>query len=253
MNTHLVSFGDTTNYGGALTRILVQSSQWQHQGERIFKTVNIYNENHLMREHQDFWSSHKNHIQQNRRGYGYWIWKSFLVKHVMDQVAENDVVLWIDAGCQFNTAALPRFREYIDITRNSGICCFDVKMPEYQWTKLDTALRIVDDVDSHMNTGQLITTAVFFLNNSINKKIVTEWYDIGIENSYHYITDAPSAAHNMPGFAEHRHDQSILSLLIKKYNQYVALPDETYFKPNWKTEGLAYPIWATRNPSTSII
>jgi len=253
MNTHLVSFGDTANYGGALTRMLVQSSQWQHQGERIFKTVNIYNENHLMREHQDFWSSHKNHIQQNRRGYGYWIWKSFLVKHVMNQVAENDVVLWIDAGCQFNTAALPRFREYIDITRNSGICCFDVKLPEYQWTKTDTAMRIVGDKSSHMNTGQLITTAVFFLNNNINKRIVQEWQDICCENSYHYLTDAPSITPNALGFNEHRHDQSILSLLIKKYNNYTTVLDETYFPASWHQDGLQYPIWATRNPTSKFI
>jgi hypothetical protein len=252
MNIHLVSFGDTALYGGALTRMLVSASQWKTQTGRVFKSINIYNENHLIREHTDFWNQHKAHIENNRRGWGYWIWKSLLVKHVMSRVPENDVVLWIDAGCQLNTSAVTRFCEYYDLAVDHGICCFDVRMPEYQWTKADTAVRIIENDPVHMNTGQIVTTAVFLLNDEFNRNIVQQWFEMGIENSHHYINDQPSAEPNWQGFVEHRHDQSILSLLIKKHGRYHALLDETYFT-NWHQDGKHMPIWATRNPTSIFV
>lgn len=46
--------------------------------------------------------------------------------------------------------------------------------------------------------------------------MVNEWYELGCD--YHNIDDSPSILKNIDGFIEHRHDQSIFSLLTKKYN-----------------------------------
>ena len=43
--------------------------------------------------------------------------------------------------------------------------------------------------------------------------LVESWYEIGCD--YHMIDDSPSVASNLPCFKEHRHDQSIFSLLTK--------------------------------------
>ena len=37
-------------------------------------------------------------------------------------------------------------------------------------------------------------------------------------NNYHVIDDSPSIRKNIPGFKEHRHDQSIFSALTKIFN-----------------------------------
>jgi hypothetical protein len=48
------------------------------------------------------------------------------------------------------------------------------------------------------------------------QRFLTAWLALGIEDGYHYITDEPSKHQpNWPHFMEHRHDQSILSVLIK--------------------------------------
>ena len=48
------------------------------------------------------------------------------------------------------------------------------------------------------------------------RKLVNEWYNICC--NYHMIDDTPSIELNLPGNIEHRHDQSVFSLLTKKYN-----------------------------------
>ena len=41
---------------------------------------------------------------------------------------------------------------------------------------------------------------------------------VNIGCNYHLIDDTPSLLENTVDFREHRHDQSIYSLLLKKYN-----------------------------------
>jgi hypothetical protein len=48
-----------------------------------------------------------------------------------------------------------------------------------------------------------------------------------------------------PGFIEHRHDQSLLSLILEQRG-YLGSPDETFFEPEWLAFGTNYPIWTTR-------
>ena len=252
MNIHLVSFGTTANYGGALTRVKIQASQWQDQGQAVFKSVNVFDEKILQRDHQDFCNAHANFINSNPRGFGYWLWKSYLIGHVMSQLPDDDLVLWMDAGCQLNFRALPRFREYGKLAQQHGALCFDVGMPESMWTKGDTARRIAGNSVEHMNSGQLIGTISLWRNDPFNRQLVRDWYNIGMEDGYRYITDVASVAPNSAEFREHRHDQSIVSLLIKKHGRYHALLDETYFA-NWHQDGEHMPIWATRNPTSIFI
>ena len=47
-------------------------------------------------------------------------------------------------------------------------------------------------------------------------QFVNEWYTLS--SDYHNLDDSPSILENSAGFREHRHDQSIFSLLTKKYN-----------------------------------
>ena len=253
MNLHLVSFGSTMNFGGALTRCKIQASQWRRDNAPVFKSINIFDENYLQKNHPDFWHRHASHIQSNARGFGYWIWKSYVVNQVMNKVPENDIIMWMDIGCQFNFSAWDRLKYYHDAALQNEIVCFDVGMPESDWTKADTANIIVNNEPQYMNSGQLISTVVFWKNDDANKKLVNDWYDISQAHGYKYATDVASVIPNAPGFREHRHDQSILSLLIKKSHRYLALPDETYFQPNWHQAGKNYPIWATRNPTAIFI
>ena len=252
MNLHLVSFGSTYNYHGALMRMNNQASNWQHNDVPVFSSINIFNEHHLQTDHADFWNSHVAHIAANPRGFGYWIWKSYLVRHVMQNVPQGDIVLWMDLGCQINERAHNRFQDYYNLAQEHGLLCFASGWHEYTWTKGDTAQLIVENNPAHMESDQIISGIMMWRNDQFNRQLVDDWANISVANGYQYITDAPSLLPNWPEFREHRHDQSILSLLVKKYGRYHALSDETW-KPNWHVDVVAYPIWATRNRTKTFI
>ena len=60
--------------------------------------------------------------------------------------------------------------------------------------------------------------AVLFAVNKETRSLVSEWYRLA--SIYHFIDDSPSKIPNTPDFREHRHDQSLFSLLTKKYNMF---------------------------------
>ena len=64
------------------------------------------------------------------------------------------------------------------------------------------------------------------------------WYETCCK--YHLLNDKHSISPNYDEFIEHRHDQSIFSVIRKKFNTYY-IKDETY--PTGIKEN---PIWATR-------
>lgn len=93
-----------------------------------------------------FWDKHKDFIENNHRGYGYWIWKSYLVLKCLEEMNDGDIVLYCDAGCEINKKGIHRLNEYFDIVANSesGILSFylhDCRYPnaynEHNWTKND--------------------------------------------------------------------------------------------------------------------
>ena len=122
---------------------------------------------------------------------------------------------------------------------------FELDHEEYKYTKKDTFIRVFghsfDDYASYQRLA-----GIFFLgNNKFNKFLIEEIKSIGLEDDFRYISDSPSSEPNHKSFVAHRHDQSIFSLISKKY-KLISIKDETYFK-DWNSNGIRFPIWATRN------
>jgi len=70
--------------------------------------------------------------------------------------------------------------------------------------------------DEFLNTRQRQAGTLLFLVCKETRQLINEWYELACD--YHNIDDSPSISENLIGFREHRHDQSIFSLLSKKYN-----------------------------------
>ena len=56
-------------------------------------------------------------------------------------------------------------------------------------------------------------TFIILIKNNRTTEFIKEWYSIMC--NYHLIDDTPSELKNDASFIEHRHDQSVFSLLIK--------------------------------------
>lgn len=184
-----------------------------------------------------------------RRGYGYWKWKSYLVKRTFDKMNDGDVLIYSDAGCDYNPNAENRLRDYIDIVRKheSGILCFEDPYLERQYTKGDVFRYFVgEDVPSRISDSKQRWSGGVVLRKCANSvALVDSWFDTSM-NHYDLTTDKASTVPNFPEFIENRHDQSVFSILTKQFGAY-ALPPEELAKANFAN----VPFLPTRNKMKS--
>lgn len=235
-----LTFGNELYYN-SLNRIKKEAFEFN-----IFDKILIYNDINLREDNPDFWIKHKNFIMNNRRGYGYWLWKSYLVLKTLETMDENDILIYCDAGCTLNKYGINRLKEYFEIVKNSeyGILSFELIHLEKTWTKMDLFEYLELNNNNILNSNQLMATSFILrkCNNTIN--LVNEWYKVMTSN-YNLIDDSPSLLNNDISFIEHRHDQSVFSLLRKKYGTEI-ISDETWY-PDFNNENIKkYPILAKR-------
>tara|TARA_Y100000389_G_scaffold191795_1_gene218515 strand:- start:2061 stop:2861 length:801 start_codon:yes stop_codon:yes gene_type:complete len=196
----------------------------------------------------DFKNDFKEILNYSRGG-GYWIWKHEIIKQIMSTINEGDVILYCDAGSSINNLnnAKKRFTEYIDIIQddNTSFLRFETEKQfienQYTSTELFESLNI--NINSEIaNTTQLQAGVMFFKKNSITTSLLHEYRNILLKDSS-LITDK-YINNQHEAFIENRHDQSIFSLLGKKYRSHI-LENETEFRTR-KHLQYDYPILTVR-------
>ncbi len=196
---------------------------------------------------EDIEPAFKQHFQQvlnQRRGGGYWIWKPYLIQRVLESLDDNDILIYCDAGCMINSNGEKRFKEYIELLKESDRGCISFELPhkEIEYTKQE----VIDYFGSSENvihSNQLMATVIMLKKCEHATLLVNKWYAALCENPLLFTDDKDNAAQN-EAFIDHRHDQSIFSILRKTFKSEI-IPDETYFL-DFIREGQPYPIWATR-------
>jgi hypothetical protein len=264
MNLHLTYFGDN-NFSIGKNRIRSQAENFG-----VFKTILEYGEKDL--ENNEFWEAHVKKMMSlrsgsNKRYYGYYACKPYFVLQALNSIPENDVLLYIDSGCELNKNGLDKLNQYYQECIDTSGVFFSLDLSEIQWTKMDTYRKIIGDRDEHFMTRQIISGIFFLKNTQMIRDLVNKWMDICVEDGGKYLDDSPSKLPNNEIFREHRHDQSILSLLLKvksEEHDFTFHEDDTYETiwnaagmsgvpvgveqaRIWNTYGRQYPIWATRN------
>jgi hypothetical protein len=183
---------------------------------------------------------------KNTRGYGYWIWKYFLISELFKKINDDEVILYVDAGCTINENGTKKLKDYYDKVVENGMLAFQMPhLIEKHYTKMDTYKKIIGRDMSHYETGQVHASTFFIKKNQKNMEFIENIKSICVQDNYHYVDDSKSIENNNKSFIENRHDQSIFSLMCKKYKSYL-IDDETYWEPNWSLFGKEYPLWVTR-------
>ena len=188
---------------------------------RFFDKIFVFGPEHLDKE---FIEKTKPYILSARGG-GFWLWKAYFLKHIFSQMNDGDYCFYMDAGCKINSSGQKRFFEYLEMLDSTETGCVAFCMDglygdghylyEYRWTN-DTALKYFNSDDSIKNSFQLCGGILMFKKNEVSCKLIDEYCNIAIFRpdlfSDDYNNQSPS------DFQEHRHDQSIFSILRKKYN-----------------------------------
>lgn len=233
-----ITFGDT-KYKPALKRI-----KHEAKASGFFTKIKILSNRDLG----------KKFLKENKeklclRGFGYWMWKSYIINNEIKKINLDDIIVYLDAGCTINYKAKQRFLGYINLVNETktGILVFEQEgLLEKNWTKSDL-LEFTDSIndDAIINTPQICGGIFIIRKNPISEEFINNWCNL-CNNHFDLITDKPSRCKNFPEFIEHRHDQSAFSVLVKKYNPCILSASETYTEGDFQSELSCFPFWATR-------
>lgn len=206
----------------------------------------------------DFYKKWGRYLIPYSRGFGYWCWKPYFILGLLEKMDEGDILMYIDVGCYFNPNGKKRFMEYIDMVEKSPTGILGVRsqetpyndMPEtiyyeYEWTKGDifAYYNVLND-KKYTHTTQFESTVIFFKKSELSVQFVKDWYQAYLDD-YSLATDSPSHVPNFSGFKENRHDQSIYSILAKKYG-ITEISTNEIFQRDWALLD-TYPIQARRD------
>jgi len=180
--------------------------------------------------------------KKQNRGFGYWAWKPASA-YLADLLFPDSYIWYVDAGSSFNfqtdiKKALGLWKNFA--IENNGLAFALSNHPEYNWTKKEL-IQLLEVSEAHLQSEQ-IQAGLFILPPGPNRRsFLLDWIKYSQIDEGFYLTDELRLKQD-PNFIEHRHDQSIFSLLWKKY-EFGEMADITY--PPMAESSSA--IFSTRN------
>jgi hypothetical protein len=234
------------NYYDAVNRLCNQARKTE-----LFDEIKGITDNDL-RGDGSFWGRHGSFIMNNPRGFGYWLWKPYIILKELEKMSYGDILVYFDCGNEINYHARDEFRRLIDSIGDKQLIATNSWQPIKSWTKKDLLVNLNMDNEETFKHRQHQAGVVMYIKNDTIMNFVKEWYSLC--EDYHNIDDSPSNIQNYPEFKEHRHDQSVFSLLSIKYNLINTDFDPTYFE-NWNDYSLvrSRPVLTARNKTGNSI
>ena len=210
MSINFITFGGgNSHYLEAVSRLCNQATKIN-----LFNKITFFTDTFLQND-TEFWERHSNFVIKNKKGYGYWLWKPYLIKKTIETLNDGDILLYLDSGCEINSNKRNEMINYFGMVKTNYIIT-SFTFTEKNWNKMDLILHLNANSSEFIETPQRQAGAQLLYVCDKTRRLVNEWYETAC--NYHLIDDSPSIAKNCDGFREHRHDQSIFSLLTKKYN-----------------------------------
>jgi hypothetical protein len=164
------------------------------------------------------------------RGGGYWIFKPIFLKQVIDSIPEGEAVMWVDAGIE----CIGDTHIFADIAANNrGFCLFKQKHENSHYTKRDCFYYMNADTTEYHTARQSDAAVQVYIKNEETQKFINEY--LHYCSDYRVVTDSPNECNlpNFPCFADHRHDQSILTNLYTKYKLNTFIQPSQWYHIDW--------------------
>jgi len=145
-----------------------------------------------------------------RKYSGYFLWKPYIILEALNSFP-NKLILYIDSNLRFkNFSGLAKYldSDYFLIGHKNFI--------NKHWTKRDTFILMDSDEEKYWEAHQIWTTILGF--NSSKKEFLEEYLHYCQDERI--VTELPNTQgkENFEGFTAHRWEQSVMSILVEKYN-----------------------------------
>ena len=195
--------------------IYAEAQKWNIRFAKWFggcKKVFAYNRETLSK---DFLEKNKRFFNYKRGG-GYWVWKSYIITESLKKLNYGDYLFYCDSG-----ALIVRpIKKLMKVLERDGqdIMLFEVNgHNDKTWTKRDIFVALDCDKEEFASTTQRMGTYILIKKTEKSEEFFREYAEYVQRDML--ITDEPNECGlpNYEGFRENRHDQSVLSLLSKKW------------------------------------
>ena len=153
------------------------------------------------------------------RGGGYWLWKPYIINETLKTLKEDDILIYCDSKYFFIEEFSELYREPLS---RKDVIVWKNKPNEPSWFMCNWCKQSVINKygmnDKVFHQGALDCWAGFIVikKTGFASNFIREWLDMCCV--YEDITDSPSSIPNSVKFRDHRHDQSLLSIQLHKYN-----------------------------------
>jgi len=173
------------------------------------------------------WESHLKFLKDpediSKKGGGYWFWKAPIIKHHLKEMKDNEYYIHLDldkTGNFFLKIAIP-YLVYRTKALKADLCLIILPFKELEWTKMEVldyfGLEKTDNNSKDIDSFQYNANIIIIRKNANTLKFIEEWEKL--KSNWKLLNDDPSSNNEHNFFVEHRHDQSLLSLLAKKYTK----------------------------------
>lgn len=158
--------------------------------------------------------------RNNSLGFGYWLWKPYLIKTILSTLNVGENLLYVDgrSGLTINKYhfLIRKKISWLERYLNSDydLAALQTNFIENRYTSADLFYELELDLDSEEAlSGQYAATFFILKKNQKTEKMINRWS--ALCNNLDLLKGQNFNNLNSREFKEHRHDQSALSLLIK--------------------------------------
>jgi len=198
-----VSFG-TDNFSQALTRLRRSARRFGIHDVRLYRT----NHPAVCRAIDE-----NPEIMKQRRGAGYWLWKPYILLDAMDSVEDGTIIIYTDAAQRYIADPSSIFA----LAVKNDVVPFHQSYLQRIWTKRDCFVLMQADAPQFWDARQLDASIQLYRAGAKARSFLVELRNI--MRDPRILCDGPNTCGlpNLAGFREHRHDQSITTILAMKH------------------------------------
>lgn len=185
---------------------------------------------------QEFYQQHKAFIDRNKRGYGYWIWKPYIILRQLEKMELGDFLFYTDSGATILPHKKDKLDQYIQLLESvdKPVLTFGVvNYPEGMFQKMKVLQSFIlegkrlYEHEDFLNSSQIESGIFICRKTDFTVQFVQRWLELLLLNNYELVTDGDNQE-QLPSFVDHRHDQSILSILCKIEKTPIVIDNEAY-------------------------
>lgn len=182
--------------------------------------------------------------QRFPKGYGFWSWKAYLIHREFQKLPENDLLVYLDCGCELNKAAEARLKVYLSFARNNDAFFFQLGMKNGDWSKPDPRLVPSEEIAG----ARILQSGVIALRKCDRvAEFLEDWLSLCSVDDGILLRDG-SEDETAQYYHMHRHDQSCMNVAARKHG-FIGFPDESWCPTHPLSK---YVDWAQTRPVLAI-